>query len=101
MLRRRTRFRSLDVPLAARNRALDYLANALRHRLSDDLRYQLTQVLRRRRGAGGHRVDAREIPGARRNARVLELTMDTLTAFHDLGRANALEALAKSGASAI
>jgi hypothetical protein len=42
-------------------------------------------------------MDAREIPGARRNATILELTMDTLTAFHDLGRANALEALAQVG----
>ena len=45
MLRKRARFRSLDVPLPARNRALDYLANAHKHRLSDDLRYQLTQVV--------------------------------------------------------
>jgi len=43
MLRRRARFRSLDVPLAARNLALDYLAK--NYRLSDDLRYQLTQVV--------------------------------------------------------
>jgi len=43
MLRsKRARFRSLDVP--ARNRALDYLANR-RHTLTDDLRYQLTQVV--------------------------------------------------------
>ena len=45
MLRKRARFRSLDVPLPARNRALDYLANR-RHTLSDDLRYQLTQVVK-------------------------------------------------------
>ena len=44
MLRKRARFRSLDVPLAARNRALDYLANR-RQQLSDELRYQLTQVV--------------------------------------------------------
>jgi hypothetical protein len=43
MLRKRARFRSLDVPLAARNRALDYLAK--NYRLSDDLRYQLTEVV--------------------------------------------------------
>jgi hypothetical protein len=45
MLRRRASFRQLDVSLFARNRALDYLANAYKHRLSDDLRYQLTQVV--------------------------------------------------------
>ena len=44
MLRKRARFRSLDVPLAARNRALDYLANRS-HQLSEELRYQLTQVV--------------------------------------------------------
>ena len=45
MLRsKRGRFRTLDVPLAARNRALDYLANR-RHTLSDELRYRLTQVV--------------------------------------------------------
>ena len=44
MLRKRARLRSLDVPLPARNRALDYLANR-RHTLSDDLRYQLTEVV--------------------------------------------------------
>jgi hypothetical protein len=44
MLRKRVHFRSLDVPLGARNRALDYLANSGKYRLSDDLRYQLTQV---------------------------------------------------------
>jgi hypothetical protein len=44
MLRsKRARFRTLDVPLAARNRALDYLAK--NYRLSDDLRYQLTEVV--------------------------------------------------------
>ena len=43
MLRKRARLRSLDVPLAARNRALDYLAK--NYRLSDDLRYQLTEVV--------------------------------------------------------
>jgi hypothetical protein len=43
MLRgKRARFRTLDVLLAARNRALDYLAK--NYRLSDDLRYQLTEV---------------------------------------------------------
>jgi hypothetical protein len=45
MLRKRVRFRSLDAPLGARNRALDYLANSGKYRLSDDLRYQLTQVV--------------------------------------------------------
>ena len=45
MLRsKRARFRSLGVPLAARNRALDYLGNR-RHTLSDELRYQLAQVV--------------------------------------------------------
>jgi hypothetical protein len=45
MLRsKRARFRTLDVPLAARNRALDYLGNR-RHTLSEDLRYQLTEVV--------------------------------------------------------
>ena len=44
MLRKRARFRSLDVPLAARNRALDYLANR-RQQLSDELRYQLAEVI--------------------------------------------------------
>jgi hypothetical protein len=44
MLRKRARLRSLDVPLAARNRALDYLANR-RHTLRDELRYQLTEVV--------------------------------------------------------
>jgi hypothetical protein len=45
MLRsKRARLRTLDVPLAARNRALDYLANR-RHALGDELRYQLTQVV--------------------------------------------------------
>ena len=39
----RTRLRSLDVPLAARNRALHYLAHE--DRLSDDLRYQLTELV--------------------------------------------------------
>ena len=44
MLRsKRAGFRTLDVPLAARNRALDYLAK--NYRLSDDLRYQLTEVV--------------------------------------------------------
>src|SRR5262245_44909741 len=43
-LRKRVTFRQLDVPLAARNRALDYLANN-RRALSDELRYQLTQVV--------------------------------------------------------
>jgi len=40
MLRRR--IRELDVPLWARNRALHYLAN---EKLSDELRYRLTQVV--------------------------------------------------------
>ena len=44
MLRRRATFRQLEVSLFARNRALDYLANR-RHQLSDELRYQLTQVV--------------------------------------------------------
>jgi hypothetical protein len=44
MVRKRARLRSLDVPLHARNRALDYLANR-RHQLSEELRYQLTQVV--------------------------------------------------------
>jgi hypothetical protein len=44
MLRKRARFRTLDVPLPARNRALDYLANR-RRQLSEELRYQLTQVV--------------------------------------------------------
>jgi hypothetical protein len=39
----------------------------------------------------------RERYRARGDATILELTMDTLTAFHDLGRANALEALAQVG----
>jgi hypothetical protein len=44
MLRsKRARLRSLDVPLPARNRALHYLAHE--HRLSDDLRHQLTEVV--------------------------------------------------------
>jgi hypothetical protein len=47
MLRsKRARFRSLDVPLAARNRAWDYLAK--NYRLTDELRYQLTE------GVNGH-----------------------------------------------
>ena len=41
---KRARLRTLDVPLPARNRALDYLAHR-RHTLSDDLRYQLTEVV--------------------------------------------------------
>jgi hypothetical protein len=45
MLRTRDTFRQLDVSLFARNRALDYLAYSHKHRLSDDLRYQLTQVV--------------------------------------------------------
>ncbi len=45
MVRKRATFRELDVSLFARNRALDYLANSHKHRLSDDLRYQLTQVV--------------------------------------------------------
>ena len=46
MLRgKRARLRSLDVPLPARNRALDYLANR-RQQLSEELRYQLTQVVK-------------------------------------------------------
>jgi hypothetical protein len=44
MLRKRARLRTLDVPLPARNRALDYLANR-RHTLGDELRYQFTQVV--------------------------------------------------------
>jgi hypothetical protein len=40
---KRARFRTLDVPFAARNPALDYLAK--NYRLSDDLRYQLTEVV--------------------------------------------------------
>ena len=44
MLRsKRARFRTLDVPLAARNRALDYLAK--NYKLTDDLRHQLTEVV--------------------------------------------------------
>jgi hypothetical protein len=44
MLRsKRARLRSLDVPLAARNRALHYLAH--QDRLSHNLRRQLTEVV--------------------------------------------------------
>jgi hypothetical protein len=45
MLRKRDTFRSLEVPVFARDRALQYLAKKHRHRLSDELRYQLTQVV--------------------------------------------------------
>jgi hypothetical protein len=38
----RQRIRVLDIPLWARNRALHYLAN---EKLSDELRYRLTQVV--------------------------------------------------------
>ena len=38
----RKRIRELDIPLWARNRALHYLAN---EKLSDELRYRLTQVV--------------------------------------------------------
>jgi hypothetical protein len=38
----RRRIRELEIPLWARNRALTYLANA---KLSDELRYRLTQVV--------------------------------------------------------
>jgi hypothetical protein len=40
----RKRIRGLDIPLWARNSALYYLAGD-DYRLSDDLRYQLTQVV--------------------------------------------------------
>ena len=75
MLRsKRARFRTLDVPLAARNRALDYLAK--NYRLTDELRYQLTEVVnatvRRRRRASRDRVDARAISGGRADAAVLD-----------------------------
>jgi hypothetical protein len=43
MLRERTSLRRFDVPLAARNRALHYLAHE--SRLTDDIREQLTQVV--------------------------------------------------------
>jgi hypothetical protein len=43
MLRKRVYLRRLNVSLFARNRALDYLAHE--HRLSDDLRHQLTEVI--------------------------------------------------------
>ena len=63
MLRtKRARFRTLDVPLAARNRALDYLAK--NYRLTDELRYQLTEVVnatvrgRRRASCGRSNGDA-------------------------------------------
>jgi hypothetical protein len=43
LLRERGMVHRFDVPLAARNRALHYLAN--QSRLSDDIREQLTQVV--------------------------------------------------------
>ena len=54
MLRKRKSVTSrlLDVPVFARNRALDYVANSRRYKLSDELRYQLTQVVK---GYTGHR----------------------------------------------
>jgi hypothetical protein len=54
MLRKRkpVTSRLLDVPVFARNRALDYVANSRRYKLSDELRYQLTQVVE---GYTGHR----------------------------------------------
>ena len=45
MLRKRATFRELEASLFARKRALDYLANSHKHRPSDHLRYQLTQVV--------------------------------------------------------
>jgi hypothetical protein len=44
MLRsKRARLRTLDVPLAARNRSLHYLANG--YKLSDELHHQSTEVV--------------------------------------------------------
>ena len=43
MLRERSSLRRFDTPLAARNRALHYLAHE--SKLSDDIREQLTQVV--------------------------------------------------------
>jgi hypothetical protein len=42
-LRKHVPLRRLNVPLSARNRALHYLAHE--HRLSDDLRHQLTELV--------------------------------------------------------
>jgi len=80
MLRsKRARLRTL-VPLAARNRALDYLAKNCR--LSDDLRYQLTEVVNGYIGRcdedaarAGNRVDARAISGGWAEAAVLRPSM--------------------------
>jgi hypothetical protein len=47
----RSKSRRLEVPRLARNRALDYLANPNVHRLTDDVRYPLTQVLGARANA--------------------------------------------------
>jgi len=68
-----------DVPLAARNRALHYLANE--SRLSDDIREQLIQVVHGYVGscdpiAEGHRLDAAALSGFGADAEVL---MDELT----------------------
>jgi hypothetical protein len=76
------RLRTLDVPLAARNRALHYLTNG--YKLSADVRRQLIEVvngyirpLRRRRGAGLHRMDARAVSGGRTDAAVLTSSTKT------------------------
>ena len=64
--------RTLDVPLPARNRALHYLAHE--YRLSDELRYQLTEVVNGYGGRCDEDASRAGIAWMRRRYRDLGLT---------------------------